>query len=72
MSLRDLNQMSIETATSEISQKRFRRDYLCEKSLRRLKNISEKCLFRDVSEIYQIISRKYLCFSKISHENDFL
>ena len=45
MSLRDLNQMSIETATPEISQKRFRRDYLCEKSLRRLKNISENMSF---------------------------
>ena len=45
MSLRDLNQISIERDSSEISQKHLKRDVFFVTSLRRLKYISKKMSF---------------------------
>ena len=49
MSLRDLNQISIERDISETSQKHLKRDVFFVTSLRRLKNISKKILFCETS-----------------------
>ena len=57
ISLRDLNQVSIERDISETSQKHLKRDHFFETSLRRLKYISKKMSFlwrlQDVSETSQ-------------------
>ena len=49
MSLRDLNQISIERDISETSQKHLKRDVFFVTSLRRLKNISKKIVFSETS-----------------------
>ena len=57
MSLRDLNQISIERDISETSQRHLKKDVFFVTSLRRLKNISKKMSFAwrlsDVSDISQ-------------------
>ena len=57
MSLRDLNQISIERDISETSQRHLKKDVFFVTSLRRLKNISKKMSFAwrlsDVSNISQ-------------------
>ena len=57
MSLRDLNQISIERDISETSQRHLKKDIFFVTSLRRLKNISKKMSFAwrlsDVSDISQ-------------------
>ena len=66
MSLRDLNQISIERDISETSQRHLKKDVFFVTSLRRLKNISKKMSFAwrlsDVSDI----SRKRCLFRDVS------
>ena len=56
MSLRDLNQISIDRDISETSQKHLKRDVFFVTSLRRLKYISNRCFLFDVFKT----SRAYL------------
>ena len=48
MSLRDLNQVSIERDISETSQKHLESDVFFVTSLRRLKTSKKRCLLRNV------------------------
>ena len=65
ISLRDLNQISIERDISETSQKYLKRDVFFVTSLRRLKYISKKMSFF-VASLRRLknISRKYFWFFK--------
>ena len=68
MSLRDLNQISIERDISETSQKHLKRDVFFVTSLRRLKNISKKMSFVwSLWDSQKHLSQVFLVFAKIRH-----
>ena len=62
MSLRDLNQVSIGRDISETSQKHLKSDAFFVTSLRRLKNISKRCLLRNVFKTSQAYLKKDVYF----------
>ena len=66
MSLRDLNQISIERDSSETSQKHLKRNVFFVTSLRRLKNISKKMSFAWRSYDVSGISQKRCLFRDVS------
>ena len=67
MSLGDLNQISIERDISGTSQKHLKKDVFFVTSLRRLRDISKKCLFCDVFKTSQIHLKKMSSVWRLEH-----
>ena len=73
MSLRDLNQISIERDISQTSQKHLKKDVLFVTSLRRLEHISKKMSFPwRLWNVSKASLASIFGFSKIRHKNDFV